>query len=87
MAKAARKARRTYSLDPELVRYVDTVQRECGIPSASSALEKILRASRQQRERQEQDRKIAHYYTSLNDNELEQERAWGAFAETQFPTE
>jgi metal-responsive CopG/Arc/MetJ family transcriptional regulator len=87
MATAARKQRRTYSLDPELVRYVDTVRRESRMESASSALEKILRASKQQRERKQQDQKIARYYSSLNHSELEQESAWGAFAETQFPTE
>ena len=87
MPRVARKERRTYSLDPELVKYVDKVREEKRIGSASSALEQILWESKRLRDRKHQDELIAKYYTSLDDAEAEQEREWGRFAETQFPTE
>jgi hypothetical protein len=87
MAVTARKERRTYSLDPELVRFVDRVRRERRIASASSALEAILWESKKWRELKEQDAKIAGYYSSLAEDEVERESEWGKFAETQFPNE
>jgi len=85
MARAARKERRTFSLDPELVRYIERVRKEYRTASASSALEEIIRKSKRQQERQHQDELIAGYYSSLGDSQIEQESEWGKFAETQFP--
>jgi hypothetical protein len=87
MGATARKERRTYSLDRELVEYVETVRKEYRTESASSALEQIIREDKRRRERRCQDEMIAKYYSSLNDSEVEQESEWGRFAETQFPTE
>jgi hypothetical protein len=87
MPRVARKERRTYSLDPELVKYVANVREERRIDSASSALEQILWESKRLRDRQHQDELIANYYSSLDDTGVEREREWGRFAETQFPTE
>lgn len=82
-----RKERRTFTLDPELVRYVEEVRKERRAGSASSALEEILRESKRQRDRRRQDKQIASYYSSLGEAEIERDREWGEFAETQFPTE
>ena len=82
-----KKKRRTYSLDPELVRYVEKFRAECKISSASSALEEIIRESKKKRDCQDQDNLIANYYSSLDDAEIEQEKEWGKFAETHFPAE
>jgi hypothetical protein len=87
MATGVRKERRTYSLDPELVRYVEKVKQECRIDSASAALEELLWESKRQRERKRQDDLIANYYSSLDEAEIAQESEWGRFAETQFPIE
>jgi hypothetical protein len=87
MATTARKERKTYSLDPDLVEYVEEFRSECRISSASSALEEIIRESKKKRECEHQDNLIANYYSSLDDAEVEQEKEWGKFAETQFPHE
>jgi hypothetical protein len=87
MAITARKERRTFTLDPELVKYVEEVRKECRAGSASSALEKILRESKRQRDRKRQDRQIASYYSSLSPADAERDREWGEFAESQFPVE
>lgn len=87
MGTTARKERRTYSLDPELVRYVEKVREERRIESASSALEQIIWESKRQRDRKHQDDLISNYYSSLDEADIEREKHWGRFAETQFPTE
>jgi hypothetical protein len=87
MASGTRKERRTYSLDPELVRYVEKVRKEFRIDSASAALEKLLWESKRQRERRRQEDRIANYYSSLDGAETAQETEWGKFAESQFPIE
>ena len=87
MGTTARKQRRTYSLDPELVKYVERVRRDGRIASASSALEHILWESKRRRERLRQEDLIANYYSSLDDAETKEQSEWGKFAETQFPIE
>jgi hypothetical protein len=84
---SGRKQRRTYSLDPELVNYVEIVRKERKAGSASSALEEILRESKRQRERHRIEMAISNYYSGLTTGEQEEERAWGEFAELQLPEE
>ena len=87
MGTPARKERRTYSLDPELVKYVEKVKKDSRTKSASSALEEIIRSNKRQHEERCQDEQISRYYSSLNDAEIAQESEWGGFSETQFPLE
>jgi len=84
---SVRKERRTYTLDPELVDYVETIKKEKRAESSSSALEAILRDSKREREHRRLEAAIANYYSQLTDAEQSAEREWGAFGETQFPTE
>ena len=85
MGMAARKERRTFTLDPELVGYVEEIRKQYKKESASSALEEILRESKRRREQQRIEDSIARYYSSLTDEEVRRDRNWGAFAESQFP--
>lgn len=82
---SSRKLRKTFSLDSELVRYLEQVQDERQAGSASSALEAILRESKRRSELQHIENQVAAYYGSLAEDEREAERNWGAFAESQFP--
>ena len=87
MAVAARKERKTFSLDPELMKYIDMVKKKNRIQSASSALEEILRENKQRHDEQQLDDRIASYYSSLTEEEVRQEEEWGKFSEAQIPTE
>ncbi len=87
MARAARKERRTFTLDHDLVGYVQDEARQRSISSLSAALEELLRESKRRREREKIQDAISRYYDSLAEDEREQERDWGACAETQFPRE
>lgn len=87
MPRQARKARKTFSLSSEAVRYLEAVRKGKQARSISSVLEDLIR---QRREAEEMDRisaSIAGYYDSLTDDQAAGDRAWGQFSESQFPTE
>lgn len=87
MPRGARKERRTFTLDRELVGYVAEEAKQRRVPSLSAALEQILRESKRRREHKKIQSAISHYYDSLSENEREHNQAWGAFGEAQFPHE
>ena len=87
MAQTARKEKKTYSLSPESIRFVECVRKERHRESASSALEELIQEKKMEAERIRMDASISSYYDSLSDEDREQNRAWGAFAESQFPKE
>ena len=86
-ARASRKARKTFTLDSELVAYLEAFRARHKMASSSSALEEIIRESQCRREQREQDDRIAAYYSGLDPVSAAEDAAWGHFAETQFPVE
>jgi hypothetical protein len=81
------KARKTYTLDPELVDYLEIVRQERNAESASSALEQILRESRRRRQMQQLNSSISDYYDALPPADRKADESWGEFSESQFPSE
>jgi hypothetical protein len=87
MARVARKEKKTYSLSRESIEFVERVKRERRRESASSALEELIQEKKMEAERSRMDASISSYYDSLTDEDREQNRAWGAFAESQLAKE
>ena len=87
MTRAARKEKKTYSLSRESIEFVERVKKERRRESASSALEELIQEKKMEAERLRMDASISSYYDSLTDEDREQNRAWGAFAESQLPKE
>jgi hypothetical protein len=87
MAKQARKTRRTFSLSQEAVRYLESVRKGKQARSISSVLEDLIRKRREAEEMDRISASITGYYDSLTDDQAAQDRAWGQFSESQFPTE
>jgi hypothetical protein len=83
----ARKERKTYTLSSEAIAILENERKERQANSASAALEELLKERRQQREMAEFAASVTRYYDSLSDEEIEEERLWGQFAESQFPRE
>lgn len=81
---ATSKARKTYTLDPELVSYLETFRRERNAESASSALEEILRESKRRRQLQKLESSISDYYDAYPESDRKEDTAWGEFSESQF---
>ena len=85
MARSARKEKKTYSLSPESIRFIEIVRKERHRDSASSALEELIQEKKMEAERLRIDASISSYYDSLGEEDREQNHAWGAFAESEFP--
>jgi hypothetical protein len=84
---AARKEKRTFSLTRESVSYLESLRKQKKGSSTSAVLEELIRQQRQASEMQRISASVTRYYDSLTDEEVAEDRAWGQFAETQFPTE
>ena len=52
----------------------------------SSVLEDLIRAQQEAKEVERISASFTRYYDSLSPQEQAEDRAWGQFAETQFPT-
>lgn len=75
-----RKQPRTFSLSPEIIEVLERYKREVKAESLTSAVEEIVREWLKTRLALQ----VASYYDSLSEDEIEQERAWGQFSESQM---
>lgn len=84
MTRAARKQRRTFTLSAAAIQYLEQVQKEQKIESASSALENLIEESRRRRELAHLSSSIANYYSSLSEKQQREESAWSRFSDSEF---
>lgn len=82
-----RKARKTFSLSRETVQYLESLRKERKKDSMSSVLEDVIRQLQQTKELERISASVTSYYDSLTPEETAEDRAWGDFAATQFPSE
>ncbi|MFZ0801919.1 MAG: hypothetical protein WBQ09_17215 [Terriglobales bacterium] len=83
----SRKARKTFSLSRETVKYLENLRKERKKDSMSAVLEDVVRQLQQAKELERISASVSHYYDTLTDAQMAEDHAWGEFAETQFPTE
>ncbi len=83
----ARKARKTFSLSQETVRYLESLRKERKKHSMSSVLEDVIQQLQETKEMERISASVTRYYDSLSTEEIAEDRAWGDFAATQFPGE
>ncbi|HEY8671137.1 MAG TPA: hypothetical protein VIL63_09885 [Terriglobales bacterium] len=86
-AQSRRKARKTFSLSRQAVTYLESLRKETKRESMSSVLEDIIRAQQEAKEVERISASFTGYYDSLTPKEQTEDRAWGRFAEAQFPTQ
>jgi hypothetical protein len=86
-SSAAHKEKKTFSLSRQSVRFLEALRKEQRSRSISSVLEEMIRQQQQAKEMKSISASVTSYYDSLTDQLMEEDRAWGQFAETQFPTE
>jgi metal-responsive CopG/Arc/MetJ family transcriptional regulator len=70
----------TASLDAELVKAIDLHLKELKTGSRSQLIEAILRKWHTEQKRQEIESQIEDYYSSLSDEEREEDREWNDVA-------
>ena len=85
--RSNRKAKKSYTLSPESVEFLEAMRKKLRAVSVSSVLEKILQAARDQQGRMSVERAVADYYGSLAPGEVEEQTEWGRFALREFPNE
>ena len=86
-SSTTRKEKKTFSLSRQSLRFLEALRKERQSRSVSSVLEEIIRQQQQAKEMKSISASVSSYYDSLPDQQMEADRAWGQFAETQFPGE
>jgi hypothetical protein len=84
-SKADRKAKKSYTLSPESVAFLETLRKKRRAASVSAILEEILKGVRREQEWASVDRAVADYYGSLSGEEAAEQAEWGEFALREFP--
>jgi NAD dependent epimerase/dehydratase family enzyme len=84
---ATTKEKKTFSLSRQSVMYLEALRKERRSRSMSSVLEEIIRQQQQAKEMERISASATRYYDSLTSEEIAEDRAWGEFAATQFPSE
>lgn len=79
------KLKKTFSLSPDSVEFLKRVAKD--YRSDSEALDAIIRERKLKAEKQRINAAVTSYYDSLSETEQDENRAWGEFAESQFPQE
>jgi len=85
MVRPLRRQKRTFSLSPESIKYINRLA--IRHRSASAALDHLIQEKMKESEKEQISAGIRKYYDSINDTEREENRSWGEFAESQFPQE
>lgn len=83
--KSERKAKKSYTLSPESVAFLEALRKRRRAASTSSVLEEILQAIRRQQERASIEKSVSAYYSSLSPDEAAELAEWGEFALGEFP--
>lgn len=75
------KRRRTFTLSPESLAYLDEQARQRKLGSQSAFLDELLLAKTMEQRRAALEANVTAYYDSLSDEEVEEHRAWAELAE------
>jgi len=86
-AKKTRKARRTFSLSRETVKYLESLRKQSQMESMSAVLEDVIRQQQEIKEMERISASAKHYYDSLTPEEIAEESSWGDLAAASFPSE
>ncbi len=81
--KPARKIKRSFSISPESHAFIRRSQKERRTRSESETLDALLSELMTIRRQHLLDSAWTDYYDSLSSDETDEQRAWGAFAESQ----
>jgi hypothetical protein len=74
------KRRRTFTLSPASLAYLERETRQRGADSQSAVLDELLREKNLEQERAAFEAQTTAYYDSLTASEIEEDRSWGKFA-------
>jgi hypothetical protein len=78
--KRDRKVRRTFTLSPESLAYLEQEAHRRRIESQSSVLDELLQKKAKEREMAALEANVSAYYDGLTDEGIEEDKIWGEFA-------
>jgi hypothetical protein len=81
------KGKKTFSLSSQSLMFLEALRKERRSRSTSSVLEELIRQQQQAKEMERVSASVTRYYDSLSAEEISEDRAWGDFAASQFPSE
>jgi hypothetical protein len=79
IANRGTKQRRTFTLSPASLAYLEQETRRRSADSQSAVLDELLKEKKLEERRAALEANISSYYDSLSDEEVEQQCAWGEF--------
>jgi len=82
-----RKAKKSYTLSPQTVAFLESMRKKRHAPSTSHVLEEILQAFRRGQEKLALDKAFHDYYSALSPEDANEQVLWGEFALDEFPKE
>lgn len=82
--KQGRKIKKSFSISPESDFFIRKMSKERRTKSESETLDVLLRELMAIRQQRAVEAAYTEYYDSLTEDEVAEERSWGAFAEAQF---
>lgn len=85
--EGTRKIRKSYTLSPESIAYLEDVYTTHRAASVSSVLDELIRSARRAREQEALERAVTGYYAALSDTDATELARWGDFALGEFPRE
>jgi hypothetical protein len=85
--KMGRKIKKSFSISVESDSFIRKICKERKSKSESETLDALLNELMHLRRQQAIEAAYTDYYDSLGDNEISEERVWGAFAESQLAKE
>lgn len=74
------KQRRTFTLSPESIAYLEQEARRRRTNSHSAVLDELLREKKKEEQLAVVENQFTAYYDSLDDKEVEEQRTWGEYA-------
>jgi hypothetical protein len=79
-----RKVKKSFSISLESEAFLKRMRKEHKAPSESETLDLLLRELMATHKQRAIESAIVDYYDSLSDEDVEEQRAWGVFAEAQL---
>lgn len=83
--RPALRAKKSYTLSPESVAFLESMRKRRRARSVSSILEEILQAVRREQGKAALDKAVSDYYSSLTNEDAAELTSWGEFAMREFP--
>jgi hypothetical protein len=86
-SRTATKEKKSFTLSRSSVAFLERLRKEKKATSTSKVLDELIGDADARRQLEAYEQAVTAYYDNLTDEEREEQRAWGEFAERQWRAE